>query len=585
MNDTNTTNGSVVQEGTVGSVLAALAICTTLAAIASGVELIKNTINKNKQVKTIDQKIFNQITDILQKDWMTSSLFKDPNYDDAVDPDNLDLDKWVDAKEREAFEDDEDEWNHAAWSNWSEDQDAFRENIIRLNEKISDLIESLQFALEHKSQFAQMFSSEYKKYLEDLSTFAKSLSGIRKREDGYDRYSKTEVEKYKSICEEFLNATTAFIEPIVNSKNEIKSKFHNVQEMSGSNCILDAINLVQESVETAEMDVLLSLSEAYSKSISIIENYQGDDYSSFELFQEGFKDDLNAPVTGNKGESIIKKILMFIPRLIAKIVRMINAIIFQKERWTDRKYGNHFMSRYLNAPFNTVNEASAYMKAKGIEPGKDLGGFKFDVVNLSKHDLRHFGYGSSGMALVVVCKGIRYKSCRTIGESLSNLWSSLQYLMSELHTGIKEIDYISTARYPSSTSYFFSTDFVDRLMAKYQTCVNDIKSDSNQFLLKSDGKNGWLSKHLPEISKELSEMSRIMQKQTFIDYCEKTPEFARNLGKIQSMMTGVSELILHIKKEIERYDQIIDKVTQLFAEDEQTTGSKIKDAARDIIHA
>lgn len=91
------------------------------------------------------------------------------------------------------------------------------------------------------------------------------------------------------------------------------------------NDLLMYIDQIDQSANDSELSVLESLSNVYTKSISILENYKGDDFSNFDIFQEGekwdkFKEDTKAPVLGNKGESIIKRLLMIIPRLLRKLV-------------------------------------------------------------------------------------------------------------------------------------------------------------------------------------------------------------------------------------------------------------------------
>ena len=90
--------------------------------------------------------------------------------------------------------------------------------------------------------------------------------------------------------------------------------------------ILSSIDNIDECVMEAELNVISAMINEYDKAIMIMENYNGNDYSSFDIFQEGFKDEVNKPISGTKDEKIIKRILMAIPRLIATLVRkLINA--------------------------------------------------------------------------------------------------------------------------------------------------------------------------------------------------------------------------------------------------------------------
>lgn len=96
--------------------------------------------------------------------------------------------------------------------------------------------------------------------------------------------------------------------------------------------LLQYINQIDQSVADAEIDVLESLIASYDKSIMIIqESADNADLSAFEIFQEGekwdkFKEDTKDPVFGKKGEGIVKRLLMIIPRLIQKIVALIRKL-------------------------------------------------------------------------------------------------------------------------------------------------------------------------------------------------------------------------------------------------------------------
>ena len=77
----------------------------------------------------------------------------------------------------------------------------------------------------------------------------------------------------------------------------------------------------------AETSVVGALIDAYAKQLIMLE-YTSEDVVQECFYQEGekwdkFKDDLNAGVKGKSGENIIKKILLFIPRLIVSLINLI----------------------------------------------------------------------------------------------------------------------------------------------------------------------------------------------------------------------------------------------------------------------
>lgn len=90
--------------------------------------------------------------------------------------------------------------------------------------------------------------------------------------------------------------------------------------------ILDNIDTV--TLES-ELNVLGSLHDVYEKSAVIMENYTGDDYTSFAIFQESkIMDDVKKQ---GAGQSTFKKILTFIPRLIKALIKSLKAV-FNKNK-------------------------------------------------------------------------------------------------------------------------------------------------------------------------------------------------------------------------------------------------------------
>lgn len=108
------------------------------------------------------------------------------------------------------------------------------------------------------------------------------------------------------------------------------------------NDLLMYIDQIDQCVNDSEIDVLESMIQSYDKSIKIIqESDENTDLSSFDIFQEGekwnkFKEDTKAPVLGKKGESVAKRFLMLIPRLIQKLIVLIKKL-FSKNKFFKSK--------------------------------------------------------------------------------------------------------------------------------------------------------------------------------------------------------------------------------------------------------
>ena len=96
---------------------------------------------------------------------------------------------------------------------------------------------------------------------------------------------------------------------------------------------LEIINLIDEIEEQqymAEMAVMDALMDAYMKEASMLE-YCSEEVVQECFYQEGLMDDIKVGVGGVQGESVLKKILLFIPRLIASFVKWIQNTFFNKK--------------------------------------------------------------------------------------------------------------------------------------------------------------------------------------------------------------------------------------------------------------
>lgn len=82
--------------------------------------------------------------------------------------------------------------------------------------------------------------------------------------------------------------------------------------------VLDSIDMVDDITLESTMAMVDSLFKTYEKSAIILENYEGDDLSSFSIFQEGEIMD-NFKERG-KGMSVLMKILSALPRFVMAII-------------------------------------------------------------------------------------------------------------------------------------------------------------------------------------------------------------------------------------------------------------------------
>ena len=93
--------------------------------------------------------------------------------------------------------------------------------------------------------------------------------------------------------------------------------------------ILNSIDQIDDITTEYTVNTMNSMIDSYEKSAIILENYEGDDLSSFTIFQEGeIMDDVKRQ---GQGQGTLMKILSFIPRLIKAIFHKIKKAISKGE--------------------------------------------------------------------------------------------------------------------------------------------------------------------------------------------------------------------------------------------------------------
>ena len=141
------------------------------------------------------------------------------------------------------------------------------------------------------------------------------------------------------------------------------------------NDLLMYIDRIDQSMNDAEIAVLESMIQSYDKSIMILEGYEGEDFSAFDIFQEGekwdkFKEDTKAPVFGKKGESFVKRIIMILPRLIQKLAALIQKI-FKKNNGITQKMENDIKKLENEANKPMTKEPTKDQNKKSQDNRKD----------------------------------------------------------------------------------------------------------------------------------------------------------------------------------------------------------------------
>ena len=142
--------------------------------------------------------------------------------------------------------------------------------------------------------------------------------------------------------------------------------------------LLERIDMIQEASIDAELNVLSQMADSYMKAIAILENYDGDDTSAFAIFQEAdnFEKGLDkqansilAQAKGKPDENLIKRILLFIPRLIKAIISKIASSdrIFKKRiNNLEKEIKNKMNNKSSGSKGDTTEPKGTITHQKGI---------------------------------------------------------------------------------------------------------------------------------------------------------------------------------------------------------------------------
>lgn len=135
------------------------------------------------------------------------------------------------------------------------------------------------------------------------------------------------------------------------------------------NELIQCIDQIDQSVNDAEIDVLLSLSNVYSKRCMILEQHDG---KYFQEADEGVID----KAKGNENENMIKRILLFIPRLIKAI--------FQKIFGKTKQQTDNMANQIINSNKKLENDIVIELTIDLNEKLPDVLGIGSNNVNIRK---------------------------------------------------------------------------------------------------------------------------------------------------------------------------------------------------------
>ena len=123
-----------------------------------------------------------------------------------------------------------------------------------------------------------------------------------------------------------------------------------------NNEILECVDMIDDCVMESELNVMESLCEYYSKSIMILENYEGDNLESFSVFQESVIMENGVANTaksiGNAIWNGLLRIASFIRRMFSNASWFVQYKIFRKKQKFPREISSPISQETLNAIYS-----------------------------------------------------------------------------------------------------------------------------------------------------------------------------------------------------------------------------------------
>jgi hypothetical protein len=234
--------------------------------------------------------------------------------------------------------------------------------------------------------------------------------------------------------------------------------------------ILKSIDNIDITLSESSIAVYDAMLDTYNKAETIMENYTGNDLSAFSIFQEG--EILDKATGKGTNDSIIKKIALFIPRLVLAICNAIaksfehtseKVISIPKDKIKKAKKEPGRIKKFFQSkPMKTIALISATAAAIEI---KDFASDKIKLIKQIKADVKEINDNTKRKEIYETFKN-EYKPL--FGVSINN-----EDLYIQTNFDINKIDEIVTM-YFTNLKKILRRYFVDLRGCKDLAAVNGI---------------------------------------------------------------------------------------------------------------
>lgn len=316
--------------------------------------------------------------------------------------------------------------------------------------------------------------------------------------------------------------------------------------------ILSSIDEVESLTMESSVDVIGSMIDSYDKMFTIQENYTGDDIDDVltSFYQEGqIMDEVKAK---GANDGTIKKILMFLPRLLAAIVHAI------KKAWNGGK--------------SSKEASSALDKIK--DAGSDVKSFIASVLSADSPE-KIVGLVVGGITISAATAGIIFGIKKGIFDKLGNaikaVVAKIKYFMhSKMVTGdVPTTVDESSIRYTASNDSWTLPVDLDAIAQCYTIPKGAIENLSRISPISSSSADVY-KKYLDEFTK--------VRKLDILSKSGKTYTFDQLNAKMKEIGTTIDEILETSDKAVTNINKLANNV-----KDDEKIDNKAKKYLKDLV--
>ena len=309
----------------------------------------------------------------------------------------------------------------------------------------------------------------------------------------------------------------------------------------------------------AELNVSIALCEYYTKLLSFYENYGNEQYIQESTLKDKwnqFKEDSKAPIKGRDDESIVKRIFMFIPRVLNAIIQAIRRL-FNRNDVNELKHDMDDLKQKMDnlEKSNEKNAENIKVLAKHIlslhnqlTDGMNLSDTRYDTIHKSINTMYD---EMKKLNIIKADKSVQNEQIRSVlvlaGYVLYTFdIKAYEKFLHEFDNTLHQMDEVSidSVSEVSDFSKFNISNInidLDEHRGHFIYSIEDFEKYSKNI----QSLNDKVSKHCQDLIKKFNEMNRKMK---FRRNSEEKTSSLRNINEFSKRLTDIMKKLNNTQK-------------------------------------